>query len=190
MRIKVCGMTSAEQVLQLDEMGVEFAGFIFYPKSPRYVYKYMPRTDIKKIKGKGINKVGVFVNAPVEEVLEAVDVDRKKIFGNRFCGKFFQAVRIIRSYSAAEEERFLYAQSFQHVPVKFFAGSAISSSFCIKQKHIGNIPVVFYFPQNIVVFPQPECFYNSYIIRNLLTVFGGFIAMQLYKVQAAIIYRL
>ena len=32
MRSKVCGMTSADQVMQLDEMGVEFAGFIFYPK--------------------------------------------------------------------------------------------------------------------------------------------------------------
>jgi len=34
MRIKVCGMTKPEQVKQLDELGVEFAGFIFYPKSP------------------------------------------------------------------------------------------------------------------------------------------------------------
>ncbi|MEG9512350.1 hypothetical protein LZ318_01635, partial [Saccharopolyspora indica] len=66
-------MTSAEQVLQLDEMGVEFGGFIFYPKSPRYVFRTMPRPDIKKIRGKQINKVGVFVNAPVEEVLQTVD---------------------------------------------------------------------------------------------------------------------
>jgi phosphoribosylanthranilate isomerase len=73
MRIKVCGMTNAEQVLQLDEMGVEFAGFIFYPKSPRYVYRSMPKSEIKKIKGRNINKVGVFVNATVDEVLEAVD---------------------------------------------------------------------------------------------------------------------
>ncbi len=36
MRIKVCGMTQLDQIRQLDEMGVDFAGFIFYPKSPRY----------------------------------------------------------------------------------------------------------------------------------------------------------
>ncbi len=48
MRIKVCGMTNTEQVMQLDTMGVEFAGFIFYPKSPRYVFRHMPRPDIKK----------------------------------------------------------------------------------------------------------------------------------------------
>jgi phosphoribosylanthranilate isomerase len=45
-------MTNAEQVMQLDEMGVEFAGFIFYPKSPRYAYRFMPRPEIKKIGAK------------------------------------------------------------------------------------------------------------------------------------------
>ena len=34
MRVKVCGMTQLDQVRKLDEMGVDFAGLIFYPKSP------------------------------------------------------------------------------------------------------------------------------------------------------------
>ena len=72
MRIKVCGMTSASQVQQLDELGVEFAGFIFYQKSPRYVHKHLNAAEIKAIKG-NINKVGVFVNANAEEVLKKVD---------------------------------------------------------------------------------------------------------------------
>ena len=72
MRVKVCGMTKPEQVQELEDMGVDFAGFIFYPRSPRYVYKSMPCEQLKKIRG-NINKVGVFVNAPVEEVLKAVD---------------------------------------------------------------------------------------------------------------------
>ena len=44
MRIKVCGMTQAEQVDQLAEIGVTFAGMIFYPKSPRYVFRHMTTT--------------------------------------------------------------------------------------------------------------------------------------------------
>jgi len=48
MRTKVCGMTDIEQVQQLNDMGVEFCGFIFYPKSPRYVFKHMPASSIKK----------------------------------------------------------------------------------------------------------------------------------------------
>ena len=37
MKIKVCGNTLPQQVNALDEMGVTFAGFIFYPRSPRYM---------------------------------------------------------------------------------------------------------------------------------------------------------
>ena len=71
MRVKVCGMTQIEQVDKLADAGVAFAGFIFYPKSPRYVFKHMTTTQIRK--ENNINKVGVFVNSSIEEVLHMVD---------------------------------------------------------------------------------------------------------------------
>ncbi len=107
-------MTSAEQVLQLDEMGVEFAGFIFYPKSPRYVYKFMPRPEIKKIKGKGINKVGVFVNATVEEVLETVDdcgLYIVQLHGDetpKYCEKIANYVTVVKAFRLREEDNILW----------------------------------------------------------------------------------
>ncbi len=52
MRIKVCGMTDMDQVRQLDEIGIEFCGFIFYPKSPRYIFKHVPAIEVKKNKRK------------------------------------------------------------------------------------------------------------------------------------------
>ncbi len=114
MRIKVCGMTSTEQVLQLDEMGVEFAGFIFYPKSPRYVYRFMPRPEIKKIKGKGINKVGVFVNAPIEEVLQTVDdcgLYLVQLHGDetpKYCEKIADYVTVVKAFRLREEDNVLW----------------------------------------------------------------------------------
>ncbi len=114
MRIKVCGMTSAGQVLQLDDMGVEFAGFIFYPKSPRYVYKFMLRQEIKKIKGRGINKVGVFVNAPVEEVLQAVDdcgLYLVQLHGDetpKYCEKIADYVTVVKAFRLRENENVLW----------------------------------------------------------------------------------
>jgi len=114
MRIKVCGMTSTEQVLQLDEMGVEFAGFIFYPKSPRYVYKFMPKSEVKKIKGKGINKVGVFVNAPVEEVLQTVDdcgLHLVQLHGDetpKYCEKIANYVGVVKAFRLREEDNVLW----------------------------------------------------------------------------------
>jgi phosphoribosylanthranilate isomerase len=59
-KIKVCGLTLVSQVEQLATMGVDYAGFIFYEKSPRYVVEKLTADDVKGIKG--IKKVGVFVN--------------------------------------------------------------------------------------------------------------------------------
>lgn len=50
MRVKVCGMTQLQQVDQLEELGATFAGFIFYPRSPRYVLRYLTTNDLKKEK--------------------------------------------------------------------------------------------------------------------------------------------
>ncbi|MBX3257203.1 MAG: phosphoribosylanthranilate isomerase [Chitinophagaceae bacterium] len=72
MRIKVCGMTRVEQVHALEEAGIEFAGFIFYHQSPRYVVGKIKPEDLAKSKLK-ISKVGVFVNAGYDEVMRYVD---------------------------------------------------------------------------------------------------------------------
>ncbi len=50
MRVKVCGMTQPAQVEALEKMGVSFAGFIFYQKSPRYVLRHMTTQQIKGFK--------------------------------------------------------------------------------------------------------------------------------------------
>jgi len=56
-------MTSIDQMHQLGEIGVDFAGMIFYPKSPRYVFKFgLAGAEVRKAKLKPY-KVGVFVDA-------------------------------------------------------------------------------------------------------------------------------
>ena len=52
MRVKVCGMTQLQQVDQLEDLGATFAGFIFYPRSPRYVLRYLTTNELKKEKKK------------------------------------------------------------------------------------------------------------------------------------------
>ncbi len=114
LRVKVCGMTSTEQVMQLDEMGVEFAGFIFYAHSPRNVYRYMTAPEIKKIRGTGINKVGVFVNAPVEEVLRTVDacgLYLVQLHGDetpRYCEKIADYVTVVKAFRLREDDNVLW----------------------------------------------------------------------------------
>ena len=108
MRIKVCGMTQIEQVDKLADLGVTFAGFIFYPKSPRYVFKHMTTTQIRK--ENNINKVGVFVNAPVEEVLHMVDECRLhmvQLHGDespKYCEKIADYVSVVKAFRLSEND--------------------------------------------------------------------------------------
>lgn len=108
MRIKVCGMTQLEQVDELAEMGVTFAGFIFYSKSPRYVFKNMTTTQIRK--ENNINKVGVFVNASIEEVLHMVDECRLhmvQLHGDetpKFCEKIADYVSVVKAFRLSDND--------------------------------------------------------------------------------------
>ena len=65
--IKVCGMREAENIREVEALGIDWMGFIFWPKSSRYVSErpaYLP-TRCKR--------VGVFVNEEVEQVKRIAD---------------------------------------------------------------------------------------------------------------------
>lgn len=108
MRVKVCGMTQIEQVDKLADAGVTFAGFIFYPKSPRYVFKNMTTTQIRK--ENNVNKVGVFVNSPIEEVLHMVDECRLhmvQLHGDenpRYCEKIADYVSVVKAFRLSDND--------------------------------------------------------------------------------------
>ena len=60
--IKVCGMRDAENIREVEALGIDLMGFIFWPKSSRYVSErpsYLP-TQCKR--------VGVFVDEDVETI--------------------------------------------------------------------------------------------------------------------------
>ena len=47
--LKVCGLTKYEQIQELISMKVDFLGFIFYEKSPRYVMNHLSLDDIQNL---------------------------------------------------------------------------------------------------------------------------------------------
>jgi phosphoribosylanthranilate isomerase len=108
-RVKVCGLTNINQVRQLNELGVEFAGFNFYRRSPRYVYKSMPSTTIKKLRGK-INKVGIFVDEDADELLRTVDdcgLYLVQLHGNespRYCEKISNYITVIKAFRLSDDD--------------------------------------------------------------------------------------
>ena len=112
MRLKVCGITQEEQMVQLAGVGATFGGFIFYPKSPRYVLRTMTTSQIKK--ENNINKVGVFVNATVDEVLQMVDECRLHIVqlhGDetpKYCEKIADYISVVKAFRLSETDNIGY----------------------------------------------------------------------------------
>jgi phosphoribosylanthranilate isomerase len=109
MRIKVCGMTLPEQVMALDAMGVDFAGFIFYPKSPRFVGNKITAEKMRKIKGH-IAKVGVFVNEPYDDMMRTVEeyrLDMVQLHGDEtpfFCEKVANYVTVVKAFRLSDND--------------------------------------------------------------------------------------
>ncbi|MFT3903333.1 MAG: phosphoribosylanthranilate isomerase [Niabella sp.] len=106
--IKVCGMTELAQVQSLAVMGVDFVGFIFYPKSPRYV---ADKLDGKKVKAvHDIQKVGVFVNEAFDNLAKTVEeyglthVQLHGDEGESYCRAAGKLAKVIKVFRITGEE--------------------------------------------------------------------------------------
>ena len=67
MIVKVCGMRDAVNIRQLEALGIDWMGMIFWPKSKRYVSTppvYLPQH---------VRKVGVFVDASLDAIRQHVE---------------------------------------------------------------------------------------------------------------------
>jgi len=106
--IKVCGMRDAENIREVEALGIDLMGFIFWPKSSRYVSErpsYLP-TQCKR--------VGVFVNeniGKVEHIAEDYALDFIQLHGSEssdficqlrsLCG---DSIAIIKAFNIATAE--------------------------------------------------------------------------------------
>ncbi|MCU6433270.1 phosphoribosylanthranilate isomerase [Undibacterium sp. Jales W-56] len=70
-RIKICGLTQADDVRRVVAAGADALGFVFYPPSPRYVTPASAANLVKEI-SPFVMSVGLFVNATPEELQATV----------------------------------------------------------------------------------------------------------------------
>jgi phosphoribosylanthranilate isomerase len=83
LRVKVCGLTEPERVEQAASLGASFAGFVFYPPSPRHLDPARAR-ELVNLLPPGVESVGVVVDmndAEIDGLLQAVPLDVLQLHG-------------------------------------------------------------------------------------------------------------
>lgn len=121
MLVKVCGLR--DNMSEVLDLKPDFAGMIFYPKSPRYVGNNQS-VELKQ-KLTDTKKVGVFVNEDYNRIIQMVDIynlDYVQLHGNEsvdFCKQIRAKVPVIKSFGISTKADFdkigNYAQNVDYL---------------------------------------------------------------------------
>ena len=117
MELKVCGITTTENIMELIPLDIPRLGFIFYQMSKRYVYGKLIEDGLKAIP-KHIKKTGVFVNAEIAEIEQIIDqyhLDSIQLHGDEspeFCKHFRTKTEVIKTISIKVKSSFETAKLY------------------------------------------------------------------------------
>lgn len=126
MIIKVCGMREAENIREVEGLGIDLIGFIFWPKSSRYVSErpaYLP-TNCKR--------VGVFVDEDIEVVKKIAHdyaLDYIQLHGHEstaYCAQL-KGLKLIKAFNIATAKDFEQTKSYEKL-VDYFLFDAKGKS--------------------------------------------------------------
>ena len=127
MKIKVCGLKYPENIMAVCESGVDFVGFIFYDKSPRFVNDSMSFDEARVIQTK---KVGVFVNERIYSVVNTIahyDLDFVQLHGDEspaYCEELRPNVKVIKAFGINETFNFTMLKQYEKVVDYFLFDTA------------------------------------------------------------------
>lgn len=121
MIVKVCGMRDSENIRAIEQTKADLMGFIFHPKSPRFVAslpEYMPKKQ---------KRVGVFVNASLEQILakaQKFSLEYIQLHGDEppaFCSELKnRGLKVIRAQRIANTDDIIRAESYNMADLMIF----------------------------------------------------------------------
>lgn len=159
---KVCGMRDLDNILNVIELNIDYLGFIFAKKSPRFidlpqeqelaeVFEYMDFGMTKK--------VGVFVNNSIDYILEkreCLSLDAIQLHGDEsveFCRELNARLKdplfeVIKAFSVDDSFNFESTTKYEGVCDYFLfdtkgknhGGNGVQFNWNILEKYKGNTP--------------------------------------------------
>jgi len=112
MWVKICGITNLEDALCAIDAGADALGFVFYPKSPRYITPKNAKIIAEQLP-LHVKKIGLFVDITPEEIsvickeaqmdMAQIHFDVDKAFWNALKVPF---LRVVRAREASDIEQY------------------------------------------------------------------------------------
>jgi phosphoribosylanthranilate isomerase len=155
MKLKVCGLKHEHNIIEMAQLPIDYMGFIFYKKSPRFVAEHLS-FDFARTIPKHIKKIGVFVNEPSYAILNTIahyDLQMVQLHGDEspeLCAELKPYVKVIKAFQIEDNFDFKQLESFLTVvdyflfdsPTQNYGGSGISFNWQALKKYNYDIPFI------------------------------------------------
>lgn len=150
--IKICGMRDAENIAAVASLGPQYLGFIFYPKSPRFVGENF---DIPANLPASIASVGVFVNESSAVIMakrKSSKLDFVQLHGNESPAQCDElkatGLGVIKVFSIDDKFNFDVTKPYRDVvdyflfdtKGKYYGGNANTFNWKILSKYDQAVP--------------------------------------------------
>ncbi|MDR1202143.1 MAG: phosphoribosylanthranilate isomerase [Tannerellaceae bacterium] len=156
MIIKVCGMRHPDNIRRAASIDINWIGFIFYKKSPRFLSLESKEMDdrLPSINHQ-LKKVGVFVNASIDEMIETTlqyKLDYIQLHGNEspaVCHTLYKrGYSLIKAFSIATEKDLIQTKEYEDKVEHFlfdtkcegYGGSGKRFDWTVLSSYTGKTP--------------------------------------------------
>jgi phosphoribosylanthranilate isomerase len=140
MKIKVCGMREPDNIEAVAALPIDYMGFIFYKKSPRYVHEYL---DFNY--DANIERIGVFVNEKIEKIFDTID--EYDLHGVQLHGQeppqYLDDLRLLMPFDCTIIKAFAVDETFDFTTTSSYEGVADYFLFDTKSPNHGGTGIKF-----------------------------------------------
>lgn len=150
LQVKICGMKYPDNIREVAKLFPDFMGFIFYPKSKRFVGNDFVLPELPS----SVKRAGVFVNESEKNILDLVrkyKLDYVQLHGDEspeFCKSLSGKTKIIKAFGVEKGFDFSLLKDYEDyceyflfdTKTKEYGGSGVSFDKAILRKYTLQVP--------------------------------------------------